>query len=368
VRVLFASTQGAGHYNPLIPFVEAARRRGHEVLVVVPPALADTVEAAGYEARIGADPPEAELGAVWGRVQEASPDEANRLVIGDIFARLDTQTMLPTLRDACRDWNPDVVLREPSEFASAVAADELGVAQARITVGLADTEALALGIAEPVLEGLRPGVTARISASAFLTLLPEDVDPGRFQRTLRFSEPARTGEPLPGWWGDDGRPLVYVSFGSVAGGLPLAAAAYRAALDAVAELPVRVLLTIGRRADPSLLGTLPHNVHVEAWVPQRDVLAHATAVVGHGGYGTTLGTLAAGLPSVLVPLFADQPFNARRVEEVGAGLSVPAEADAIRSALEKVLADTSFRNAAAGIAAEMRGLPPVDEAFEFVAG
>jgi len=54
-------------------------------------------------------------------------------------------------------------------------------------------------------------------------------------------------------------------------------------------------------------------VHVEAWVPQADALAAATVVVCHGGSGTTFGTLAAGLPLVIVPMFADQPANARLV-------------------------------------------------------
>ena len=119
-------------------------------------------------------------------------------------------------------------------------------------------------------------------------------------------------------------------------------------------------------------------MHVERWVPQDDVLAHAAAIVGHGGSGTTLGALAAGVPQVVVPLFADQPFNAERVAEAGAGLAVDnddwtqsatraltaEDAAAIRQALEAVLGDASYRAAAARLAAEMRGLPPVERAFD----
>jgi UDP:flavonoid glycosyltransferase YjiC (YdhE family) len=46
VRVLFACTRGAGHFNPMVPFIEACRRGGHDVLVVGPPPLAETVERA----------------------------------------------------------------------------------------------------------------------------------------------------------------------------------------------------------------------------------------------------------------------------------------------------------------------------------
>jgi UDP-N-acetylglucosamine:LPS N-acetylglucosamine transferase len=42
-------------------------------------------------------------------------------------------------------------------------------------------------------------------------------------------------------------------------------------------------------------------------------------VVGHGGYGTTMTALAAGVPQILVPLFSlDQHDNARRLNEIGA--------------------------------------------------
>jgi UDP:flavonoid glycosyltransferase YjiC (YdhE family) len=134
---------------------------------------------------------------------------------------------------------------------------------------------------------------------------------------------------------------------------------YRKALDAVADLPVRVLLTGTRDVD---LGPVPGNVRVEQWVPQTDVFDHAVAVVGHGGSGTTLGALGAGLPQVIVPLFADQPHNATRVAGVGAG--VIASLDGIRSAIERVLEDDGYRAAAGRIADEMRALPPVDEFLE----
>jgi hypothetical protein len=58
-------------------------------------------------------------------------------------------------------------------------------------------------------------------------------------------------------------------------------------------------------------------------VPQQDVLPDAALVVCHGGSGTTFGALAAGVPLVFVPMFADQRPNAERVEELGAGVVVP---------------------------------------------
>ena len=91
------------------------------------------------------------------------------------------------------------------------------------------------------------------------------------------------------------------------------------ALKAVERTSARVLLTVGRRFDASTLGPVPANVHVEPWIDQARVLDHADLVVCHGGSGTTLAALAAGVPLVMVPLFADQFENARRVAATRAG-------------------------------------------------
>src|SRR5918999_4963602 len=122
----------------------------------------------------------------------------------------------------------------------------------------------------------------------------------------------------------------------------MAGALFGAVLEAVAEVPARVLLTIGHDTNADDLPPAPPNVHVERWVPQADVFAHASAVVCHGGSGTTLGALAAGLPLVVVPLFADQPDNARRVAAVGAGIAVEPAPEALREAVAEVLGDPAY--------------------------
>jgi UDP:flavonoid glycosyltransferase YjiC (YdhE family) len=147
-----------------------------------------------------------------------------------------------------------------------------------------------------------------------------------------------------------------VSFGGVAASFPPAAAVYPKALEAAADLPLRVLFTIG--GGNLDLGPVPSNVHVERWVAQEaDVLGQAAAIVYHGGFGTTLGALAAGLPMVVVPLFGDQPQNGVRIASAGAGMVA---SDGIRGAIERVLGDHAYRRAARAIADEMRALPPTD--------
>jgi UDP:flavonoid glycosyltransferase YjiC (YdhE family) len=202
-----------------------------------------------------------------------------------------------------------------------------------------------------------------------LSLVPPSLDDG--PAALRFRGPLpRAAKPLPSWWANADDPLVYVTFGSVTGSLPFFPGIYRDVLDALAGAPVRVLVTLGRDANPALLGPLPANAHAEGWLAQNDVLPHADAVVSHGGYGTTLGALDHGVPMVLMPLFAgDQWRNARRVAELGAGLLLdddprrvfdppgPRALGALPDALECVLADRRFRTEAAVLAREIDALP-----------
>src|SRR5829696_5284051 len=127
VRVLFASTAGAGHFHPLKPFVEACLRQGDDVLVAGPPALADSVAGAGYAYWRFDEPPPDELGEVWSRVATVSADEANVIVIRDVFGRLDATAGLPRLRQGCEEWRPDIVVRETAEYGSAIAAELSGI-------------------------------------------------------------------------------------------------------------------------------------------------------------------------------------------------------------------------------------------------
>jgi UDP:flavonoid glycosyltransferase YjiC (YdhE family) len=379
VRVLLASTRGAGHFNPLVPFAEACLRGGHELLVAGPPALREPVEARGYPFWGFDDPPEGELDRVWSQVPSLTQDEQNVVVIRDIFARLDATASLPRLREACASWRPDVVLRDPNEYGSAIAAEQHGIPHARVGIGLAAMEELSLQVAAAALDDLRHAAGLPrdrkadvLRGAPYLTLFPASLeDPSEPQQpdTRRYSDPTWDAEPseASGSWASGDDPLVYVTFGSVAGGMEMVAHVYGVAIQAVAELPVRVLLTVGHGADLSAFADAPANVHVEAWVPQADVLARAAAVVCHGGSGSTLGALAAGLPLVVVPLFADQPANTRRVEAIGAGLAIEPDPEAIRTAVRRVLEEEIFAARAREVAAELRAQPPVDDAVAFLA-
>lgn len=379
VRVLAAcSLGGAGHLQPLRPFLDAARHRGSETLVVGPPAIARMVEETTHGFAAGGEPPEAAVAPIREQLPVVPSPEASVLANRELFGELATTAMLPAMHRVVADWRPDIVVRDPCEYASAVVAQQSGFPTAQVAIGRADIEWGSIDVAAPALEHHRPGLTEELRLSPYVTRFPASLDPSPFPGTRRYREVAGPAAPLPDWWDGARAPLVYVSFGTVLGHMSIAAETYRLALSAAAGIDARVLLTVGRRFDPSQLGELPRNVHVEPWVDQADALAEADVVVCHGGSGTTFGALAAGVPPVVVPLFADQLPNGVRVAEAGAGVVLDtgldtgggrgplgrADAAGLAEAIETVRSDPSFRRHAQRIAAEMAQAPTVDDLLD----
>jgi len=375
MRILAAcSLGGAGHFNPLAAFLRAARRRGDEVLTVGPPALREMVESAGFAFRAGGEPPEEQVAAIRERLPVVPAAEASVLGNRELFGRLATVAMLAGMEEAWGDWAPDLVLRDPAEYASAVLAARTRTPIAQVAISLAEAEAGSIAAAAPALEEHRQGLVSELRAQPYLTRFPASFDPSPFADTVRFHEPRETPASLPDWWRGSDAPLIYMTFGTVLGYMSIATETYRMALQAVHRTSARVLLTVGRRFDASTLGPVPAHVHVEPWVDQERVLEHADLVVCHGGSGTTLAALAAGVPLVTVPLFADQFENARRIAATRAGRVAEthirtggtrsikaAAAPHITRSIEDVLGDVTYRHRARGIAAEMAATPTVEE-------
>jgi UDP:flavonoid glycosyltransferase YjiC (YdhE family) len=380
VRLLMTTIPGAGHVGPLVPIARAARRAGHEVLVAGPPAAEALALRAGLPFRVLTPAPADELAAAWARVPSLPPEAVAEYVVADVFGRLHARAMLPGLLAAIDDWCADVVLNESCAFAGPIAAERMELPHARVGIFL-DTahEDEALRLAAPALDELRAGVGLEpdpgadgAQGSLLLTAAAPTLDTTPLMApAVRFrAHAAGPANPLPDWWAGSTEPLVYVSFGSAVPDTDAFPALFRGAAEAVAAMPVRVLMTIADARDPANLGPLPASVHVERWVPQADVMPHAAAMVGHGGSGSTLMALAAGVPSVLVPFFADQEPNAQLVARLGAGIALepgPTGVEGLQAAVQTLLEDPRPRAAAARIAADVAGLAPVEAAVGAVA-
>ena len=305
---------------------------------------------------------------VMGRMDAASADAAMPIAIQEIFYGLLARTVLPGVQAAIRDWQPDLVVREAAEPAGAIAAEVAGVPHARVDVHNPEVEAMFIRLgagpvdALRVLAGLPEDGGDALRAEPVFTAFPQALD-STSPPTPPFR--VRTEAPSGARPSTADIPFIYITLGTIAGRLPKSKAAFRTALAAVADLPVTALLTTGPVMPIADLGLIPANVRVETFVPQAEVLPKSNAVLCHGGSGTVLGALAAGVPMVVTPLFADQPANARSVAAAGAGLSVTDGTDAsLRAALLMVLSDPSYGIRAREIAVGMAAMNSMDAAAD----
>jgi len=377
MRILFTSTRGAGHLQPLLPYLHTLKQRGHDVCVAAPDSLNEKLRKEQLSLAPFDHPGDELLKPIWVRYRELSGDAASTLAIQEIFAGLVAQTALPKLQSTIHRWHPDLIVRESAEFAALVAAEHAGIPHARVAVSNGFMEERLMSMAyEPIDTlrqevGLSPENGASLRAEPVFTSFPSSLDgaakiAGQAPFRVGSTQFKKTkGRTTAAWVPKDGEKLLYITFGTIAASSSDRHIVYRNALSSVKELPVRALLTTGPDMEASALDPIPENAIVESWVPQEEVWLHASALVCHGGSGTVLGGLAAGMPMVVIPMFADQPDNARRIEDVGAGVAVfEPDTIAIKAAIERVLTDIQMRDTAGQIAKEIASTASVSDAVD----
>ncbi len=151
-----------------------------------------------------------------------------------------------------------------------------------------------------------------------------------------------------------GAPPVYVGFGSMSG--TKAQERARVVLEALQRTGQRGVLASGwggMKADD-----LPEDVFMLDHAPHDWLFPRMSAVVHHGGAGTTAAGLRAGKPTVIVPFIADQPFWGRVVHELGVGTApIPQKnltVEALTTALNRVVQDADMRRRAELLGEKLR--------------
>jgi UDP:flavonoid glycosyltransferase YjiC (YdhE family) len=103
---------------------------------------------------------------------------------------------------------------------------------------------------------------------------------------------------------------------------------------------------------------LPESVFMVDAVPFSWLFPRVAAVIHHGGAGTTAAGLRAGVPSVVIPFFGDQPFWGRRVADLGVGPEpIPRRvltADRLVQAIQRAVTDRAMRQRAADLGVRIR--------------
>jgi len=366
MRVLLTAAPSTGHIVPLLGIGTALRDIGHHVRLATHRSahnLATRCRIECFDVGMSEEQMATERPLRWPETQHQPVSQWAVRMFTEILA----PSALEGLRDVVQDWRPDLVIHEEGEYAGPVAAASHGIpwvthgwgSPLRSTAELASLEADAASlwrsteIDMPAAAGLyRHGLlnpcppSLQSQAPGAATVWP--IQPMPFQTGLNEA----TSPPLPS--GDRG--LAYIGFGTVARNAN-AADALTAAIEAVVYHDLDAVVTTGNDAlAHQLEAAHPGRVKARRFVSLPDLLPRCRLVICHGGAGTVLAALRAGVPLVLLP--GGTPSQLRMTDSCDtAGLArVTTLADATQ-AVASLLSDTSLAYRTNDIAREIDQMP-----------
>ncbi|RDG37263.1 glycosyltransferase [Streptomyces corynorhini] len=366
MKLLFSATPAFGHILPLVPLMQAAVDDGHAV---------GLLSSAGFRAAVAEElPPEVEFLDAGVMPEVFSEDAAVRTgadvfhptptTIGEIFGGSRVDLAVEESVDQATRWAPDLVIAEPFDAVGPLVAARLGVGWHRAGIGPALPAVITDEIDRVASARYDRLSLSPVAALSYLDPCPRQlqdpewspVGPVRAVRPQAHRRPKDVTLDLPDF-GDHDKPTVLVTLGTIFSDPDTLSAA----VAAVADTGAQVIATLGSslrhatadqadRADSAGVRYVP-------FVPLGQLLEKVDLVVGAGGVGSVVGTLAHGLPMVLWPQGADQPINAARAAASGTSITVDSAAG-ISPAVAAVLERGEYRHRAQEIAAEIATLPP----------
>ena len=366
-RIVLTTFGSWGDLFPLLGLGHELAARGHTPVFAITPAGEDLVVAEGFEfapvgPHFGFDEYRDHLAILEGQLRG----------VGSLFSIM-RRIAIPHLQGAVEDLGraivgADLVLTHPVQLAAPIAAEAAGIPWATVSVfpGLLPTA----HVAPQFVPWSPPGAAGRVvnrgawGAAHVLTagLFNRGINGARRRAGLApqrfaFIEQAASPhgvvilcspayEPVPPDWPDNASTTGFVRFDNPAAlGMPDDVAEFLAAGpppvvvtlgassaldpgtfwdDAIATLEERdqrAVFLVAR--DEHRIGRLADRAGVWSYVPLSALLPHARAVVHHGGFGTMVETIHAGIPSVTLPRAFDQIHHADRLRELGVGVTVP---------------------------------------------
>jgi UDP:flavonoid glycosyltransferase YjiC (YdhE family) len=385
MRVLFSNLAGSGHFHPLVPTARALQQAGHEVAFATPEESHEAVKASGFQVfaagigfqellsqRMGLSPEQMLARQV--EMANLSPEQrmgAMGAMVG-MFVEGFTTPRLPQMVAVCEQWRPQLIVRESMECSAVLVGEKLGIPQASIQVGgmLMDAgnpklfaqhmdgvrESFGLK-ADPELKQLYPHLhLSFMPRSYFAQPLPPTT---RYLRADVFDKSGSEG--LPDWVSKlGGRPIIYATLGTAFNKL---SNHLRTIADGLENEDVELIITVGRDVDPAVLGPRPANVHVERYIPQSMLLPRCAVAILHGGYSSVMSALYAGVPSLILPLGADQPINAEASQRIGTARTLRPDSltpELVRQQVREVLADNAMRERVRRMRDEIQAQPGVE--------
>ena len=420
-KFLFTVWPFPGHVHPNVAIAQALRERGHSVAFYTAGSLCASLQAENIQCfpfrKVDGNKVDAlvlELDATslqWWKVKHRTA-LLREWLLGTVDAQIEDLTTV------IEDWRPDVLVCDPAMWGPLLVLQEthripLAVMSYVAACMLPGPEGPIVGLPLPKESGpaarlMRRGlrsvahaiatevrrsadgirvrhglVPLRVGVTEFSGTMPlylvastaaYDRDRRDLPASVRYVGPCHWDKPSsaapPAWLSDlpRDRPLVYVTEGTMHSKPPLL---LRAAIQGLSSVAATVIVTTGKHRDPAGigLGAMPANTRIERFVPHSDLLPRTDVVVTTGGTGTVLAALAAGVPLVVVPTAWDQPENAWRIAEAGAGIRLaPSRCtpEAIRAAVQRVLNEPSFKQNAIRLAAGFRAYGGATQAADLL--
>jgi MGT family glycosyltransferase len=395
-RFLMAGWPFHGHVFPQIAIARALREQGHEVAFYTGPQFREVIENEGFTLF-----PFDRVGEPWKPVHDLEQKLPSRRGSARAGAEAFRNWLVESVPSQVADlepildgWQPDVVVSEPALLGPVVILHEkrslpvalLATFMGPLIGGPDAPPAFGFGmapghgvrgrtlhwVADRATDLLARGFRARVdelraqhglgplgcSVNEYTARLPlylvanvPELDYGRrdlpdsvhYVGRCTWQAPTDTDgaawlETIP-----TQRPWVHATEGTSNNGAPFL---LRMACEALSDLEVEAVLTTGQRPPESVaLGALPPNVHVTRFLRHDELLPRCRVMITNGGARAVLAGMAAGVPLAVVPITWDQPDNARRVTEVGAGVKVNPHsitAAKLRTAVQTLLEDPSY--------------------------
>jgi UDP:flavonoid glycosyltransferase YjiC (YdhE family) len=381
MRVLLTSWAQPTHYFPMVPLGWALRAHGHEVRVASQPALADVITRSGLPAVVTGHDVDMKTifeGLSGGAGSGGKPPWANRAQLSagqqrvwtikglEIFVPI-LDAMIGDLLDFARQWQPDLIVFEPTTWAGPLAGAVLGVPAVRhlwgidFTLKTREYEPEVLG---PTLDRLGLAEAETLGAVTVDNCPPSLQVPGTYPRLGVRYVPYNGPGTAPDWLLDPPpRPRVCVTWGATNAHLMPDLTDTRPVLEALARMDVEVVAALSA-ADARRLGPPPERVRVVESLPLHLLLPTCDLIVHQGGMGTCMTAFSFGLPQLILPVLPEQRFNAHRLAASGAAITLPpweANPDELRGRLTELLDAPEHRAAAGRVRAEMQAQPPPTE-------
>ena len=380
MHIAFVSLGAFGHINPTLALVTELVKQGVRVTYFTTEAFRNIIEPTG--AKFVAVPS-------WMAENDKHNDGEKKEDDGGVAAAVpflflnEAGAYIDTILDTLHDDKPDAIVHDFAGIAGTIAADNLNVPNVMLYTSYPsnDSYSVAAGFescpADHPLRKAPAGIAAGYAekygcrvmtvkeifdghGDFNLVMMQKKLVPNyeSFDDSFVFTGVQIGKRTAFGSWKapDNGKPLLYSSLGTAFNNWP---EYYPILFDAVRDLDINVFAALGS-IDPASLKDIPANVEVGQMVPQLDILSQASVFITHAGMGGTGEAIYYGVPMIAIPQMEEQAITARQIEKLGLGVAFldksAITSEALKTAIQKLLTEPSYKAAAEQFSADMKTL------------